>query len=65
MGHYNTHAAGPSSAHLAHYLDEEDDYYIAELSAAPTIDQNYNIEFGDTSYDSAGGDPNNCYISIL
>ena len=45
MGHYNAHAAGPSSAHLAHDFGEEDDYYSANLSAAPTIDQNYNIEF--------------------
>ena len=53
MGHYNTHAVGPSSAHLAHDFAEEDDYYSANLSAAPTIDQNYNIEFGDTAYDLA------------
>ena len=65
MGHYNTHAAGPSSAHLAHDFTEEDDYYSANLSAASTIDHNYNIEFGDTAYDSAGGDPDYCCISIL
>ena len=65
MGHYNAHAAGPSSAHLAHDFGEEDDYYSANLSAAPTIDQNYNIELGDAIYDSAGGDTDYCCISIL
>ena len=65
MGHYNAHAAGPSSAHLAHDFAEEDDYYNANLSAAPIIDQHYNVEFGDTTYDSARGDADYCCISIL